>query len=524
MNYKFELSKLLTNSIITDEQGAVEHANTATFATLTGSRLLVFARDVQDIQQLLTFCSEKTIKLHVVSNGRNWGFGSKVPVSDVEILLNLSLMNRIINYDEVFGTVRVEPGVSFKQLSEFLKDKGDRHFLNTIGGDPNASVLGNIMERGDGAGPYCERSEYACSTEVVHAGGEIVETGFGNINNSKVADLCTSGIGPDFTEIFFQSNFAIVTKITLWLCPVPKNFRSFNFGLGEVHSLSAALNKLRSLYVKRVLTTPVTFLNDYKQMANTLQLPWELKTGRALDRSALKQVSNNYSTWYAFGGVYVDQPVISKQIVREIFKTLGKSVKRRSVFSHLSTSKIKYLRVLNAVSKKTRLDFSALIGSWENNQLLGQINPAATRSLFWRKQQPVPKMIDPAMQQCGLHWNSFIMPFDGEIIEKTLTEIDTIILHHGFEPVISFITLNDRYIKVFQQLLFDRENEEEDRQASACHQDVFDYLETAGFSHYRADVRNMNDKSPFKNDLIHQKIKQALDPEGIISPGRYWIW
>src|ERR1700748_2158092 len=115
MNYKVELLRLLVNSIVTDEKSTVAHANTATFPTSAQSQLLVFTRDVADIQRLLGFCTEHHIRLYVVSTGRNWGFGSKVPVSDVEILLSLSLMNRIIGYDATFGTVRIEPGVTFKQ-------------------------------------------------------------------------------------------------------------------------------------------------------------------------------------------------------------------------------------------------------------------------------------------------------------------------------------------------------------------------------------------------------------------------
>ncbi len=498
-------------------------ANLATFRTTTRSELIVKAKSVEEVVSVVEFANSKRLKLYTISQGKNWGFGSKVPVEDASILLDLSQMNNIISYDKKFGTVRVEPGVTFLQLSSFLKQEGDSHFLNTIGGDPEASVLGNILERGDGVGPYCERSAHACCSEIVLANGTVFETGFGNIENSRLSNLSKEGLGPGFQELFYQSNLGIVTKITVWLQPKPKHFRMFSFAQDESHSFSQMLETVRQLYLKRILDTPITFWNDYKLLSASFQLSNFQSDARPLQRATVKRNSNDYRTWHGFAGIYVDHPKISKQILKEIFQQLRPHIKKKTFWSDLSPSKIRLLRMFNNFLGLRQFSFNHLLMDWSQCHLLGHVSKKSIRSLFWRKTKAIPETIDPNLQLCGVLWNSFMIPFDGDLIEEVLNRLNEIILNKGFEPMISFITLNDRYIKVFQQLIFDREDEEQDRVALQCHQEVFEYLEKTGCTHSRLDILNMErGRQMLKNNAIHKELKNALDPERIFSSGRYF--
>lgn len=521
--YKEDLIQIAPNSSILDDVFSLHEANTATFPTDSRNKLIVKPQSVKEVVGVVKFAVQHKLKLYTVSKGKNWGFGSKVPVQDGTILLDLSLMDNIISYDKQFGTVRVEPGVTFRQLSEYLIKEGGHHFLNTIGGDPEASVLGNILERGDGVGPYCERSEYASRMELVLTNGKVLETGFGSLIYSRVADLCKTGVGPGLQELFFQSNLAITTKITVWLHPLPKFFRTFSFAQEESHSLALLLDQIRALYSKRVINSPITCWNDYKQLAASHQLSSVLQEHTPLRRSQIKEISNNYSTWYAFGGIYVDHERIGKAVLQELFKALKPYIKKKTYWSQLSTRKIKILRTFHNFWGFKQLDFEKIITGWDNSHLLGNTAGNSIKTLFWRKKSPAPPQIDPGPELCGVLWNAFLIPFDGSLIEEVLGHIDELILQHGFEPILSFVLLNDRYVKVFQQLIFDRENEGEDQAAMSCHSAVFSYVEQMGCSHTRLDILHMEEgKKRLKDDGLHQIIKQALDPEGILSPGRYF--
>ncbi|MDF1695461.1 MAG: FAD-dependent oxidoreductase [Saprospiraceae bacterium] len=524
MKVKEDISKISPECVLFDDVFSLYDANTATFQTSSKTELVVKPRNVKEIVDLVKFSSENKLTIYTISQGKNWGFGSKVPVKNCCILMDLSQMNKIVSYDEKFGTVRIEPGVTFRQLSEFLVEKGDDHFLNTIGGDPEASVMGNLLERGDGVGPYCERAAYACHSEIITSDGEIVDIGYGNIDKSRLSDLNKEGIGPGFQELFYQSNFGIVSKITIWLQKKPAFFRTFSFAQNESNNFPKLLECIRNLYRKRIINSPITFWNDYKQLASSIQFPHHLtEVNQPLLRDKIKAFSNDYSTWYAFGGVYVDSKKVGRAILGEVFSAIKPFIKRKTIWSQLSTSKVKLLRRFNGFLGLKQFNFDQLIHSWEENHLLGHTTGNSIKSLFWRKKRLPPKEIDPNNELCGVLWNSFLVPFDGNLIAEVLAAINMIILENGFEPVISFITLNDRYIKVFQQLIFDREDLNQDKKALECHQLVFEYLEKMGCSHSRLDILHMQTSNGIlKNDSLHKKIKQALDPVGIFSPGRYF--
>ena len=518
-----ELAALLPDCLVTAETSALHYANLTTFATSTASKAIVYPRAVGAIRRLLRHCAEQRHTLFVVSCGKNWGFGSRVPVQDVDILLDLSKLNAISDYDPRYGTVRVEPGVTFGQLSAYLRQAGNQHFLNVIGGDPNSSVLGNILERGDGAGPYCERSEYCCGASVLLANGEELQTGFANVRHSRLGALAKFGLGPNFQELFLQSNYGIVTGLTIWLCPMPAQFRSFHLEVAATVPLAQLLESFRDLYRRGVLHAPVTFWNDYKQLIGGRRIPATIKRGQPLGRRQLQEISNRYCPWYAFGGIYVADEPLARATARAVARALRTPPLAGIRFRQVTARRLKLLRLAERLGIAAKVPGNNLLAAWDNNPLLGHIDADNLQGLFWRKKEVLPDRRDPALQQCGLHWNAFLLPFEGALMEAAFAQLDELCFAFGFEPVLSFILVNDRYVRVFHQLIFDRENADEEHQAARCQRAVFDYLEQAGFSHYRLDILQMNTRPGLlKNDSLNKKLKAALDPQGIISPGRYF--
>ena len=519
-----DLQGLLKDSKVYADAGYLDTVNRATFPTRTRSQAVVRAGSTADIRQLLAYCREKGYALYVISTGKNWGFGSRVPNADVEILLDLSDLNRIISYDPKFGTIRCEPGVTFRQVCHFLREQGDRHFLNAIGGHPDSSLIGNALERGDGAGPYAERAAYVCSAEVILADGQTVSLGMGNVRYSKLEDLCGTGPGPDFQPLFFQSNLGVVTKMTFWLCRKPDFFISFQFDLEASHPLGNVLDILKDLYDRRLMDAPVTFWNDYKQLTNSIQYPWSVQPDPPLERSAIRAISNRYRSWYAFGGIYKDHPQMAGLTASALFRSLKGHIARKGFWSVLSSDKMKRLARLRPLLRNTKYSLEALFQKWENNPLLGWVEDRHIRSVYWRKKTPLPAEINPDQQSCGLLWHAFAVPFDGDTVAEVIRELERIIFGRGFEPVIAILLWNNRYVRIFQQLIFDREAAGEDEKALLCHREIFDYLHQSGYSHQRLDILNMGDADKLlKSGDLHERIKKALDPDSILAPGRYFM-
>ena len=66
--------------------------------------------------------------------------------------------------------------------------------------------------------------------EVMLADGTLVRTGFGAIDGSREWQAYKWPFGPNWDGIFTQSNFAIVTKVGIWLMPEPEGMAGFIYG------------------------------------------------------------------------------------------------------------------------------------------------------------------------------------------------------------------------------------------------------------------------------------------------------
>ncbi len=196
------LSAIVGARHVSTAQEALDDAARATFATSSRPQGIVRPGSRTEVQGVLRTAAAHGLSVYPVSGGKNWGLGSRVAPTDGALLLDLGRMNRIIEHDEEMAFVRLEPGVTFRELYEFLKAKGSRLYASTTGGSPDGSVIGNTLERGDGSGPLGDRAAAVCALEVVLPTGEVIHTGFDRFANARTAHLQRWGVGPFWTDCF----------------------------------------------------------------------------------------------------------------------------------------------------------------------------------------------------------------------------------------------------------------------------------------------------------------------------------
>lgn len=151
--------------------------------------------------------------------------GSKNPVQDGCVGLDLSSLNKIIRVDTNLGFAVIEPGVTQAQLSRYLEQIESKFFIDVTGSDANTSILGNALERG--IGYNLPRVETIQQLEVLLGNGQLIKTGFGKMGGSDLNHLYRHGVGPSVDGLFLQSNFGIVLSGTILLLPRPKKIVSF---------------------------------------------------------------------------------------------------------------------------------------------------------------------------------------------------------------------------------------------------------------------------------------------------------
>jgi hypothetical protein len=131
--------------------------------------------------------------------------------------------------------------------------------------------------------------------------------------------------------------------------------------------------------------------------------------------------------------------------------------------------------------------------------------------------------MDPARDGCGLIWYSPLVPMKPERVRRYVEMVNEICASHRMEPLITLTSLSDRCFDSSIPLLFDRRIAHQAAHAQACYRALFEAGQREGFFPYRVSVHAMDwitrSDIPFWDVLA--ALKSAVDPEGIIAPGRY---
>src|SRR5207245_10255885 len=99
---------------------------------------------------------------------------------------------------------------------------GGRRWLDATSSSVDCSVIGNLVERGNGVTMYCDHVACSADYEVVLPNGDCIHTGYGAFDNASTRHLDAWGVGPSLTGLFSQSSFGVVTRATVWLMRAPE--------------------------------------------------------------------------------------------------------------------------------------------------------------------------------------------------------------------------------------------------------------------------------------------------------------
>src|SRR6516225_2749697 len=113
-----------------------------------------FPADREQAINIVKWAYANKIKTRTVSTDNNWGYNTFIKNDFSGLTINLSKLNRIIDFDDETGCITLEPGVTQGQLKKFLNEKGLNLIAPTTGAGPDCSIIGNILERGYGVTAY----------------------------------------------------------------------------------------------------------------------------------------------------------------------------------------------------------------------------------------------------------------------------------------------------------------------------------------------------------------------------------
>jgi 4-cresol dehydrogenase (hydroxylating) len=136
---------------------------------------------------------------------------------------------------------------------------------------------------------------------------------------------------------------------------------------------------------------------------------------------------------------------------------------------------------------------------------------------------PPAEQLDPARDGCGLLWFAPIIPMTRDDVAAFRQVIEPIMRRYGFECCITLTAVNERCFDCTLPLLFDRDNPAEVERAMRCYEELSEKCAAAGYYAYRLGLQSMERETsrddPFWS--LVTTIKRAIDPAGVVSPGRY---
>lgn len=448
---------------------------------------------VEEIQAALRVARKHGISLWPISRGKNLGYGGSAPLLAGSIVLDLSRLRRI-DYDEENGTVLLEPGVSFYDLYDFLKSRGLRHWPS-VPGNSWGSVVGNALDRGVGYTPYGEHSARICGMEAVLADGTVVRTGMGALANAPTWQLYRYGFGPAWDQLFVQSNFGIVTKMGLWLMPEPESIMGMDLEFDSPEDLGPLIDAIGPLRREGLLQQSPSIGN------------W-LRTAAAM---------TTRDQWTDKPGALSDEVITA---IRRKFNVGWWGVSLR-LYGRESVNKAAYPILEEAMQRLRPMSLSPV--QWRRGNPLeatgwtGTPMTAPMQSANWHGGRGGHVGFSPVLSQSGSaamaqfrrtydRYREYGMDYQGSFAfgERHLINVNTVLLDKD-DP--AFMKRVDPFLK---QLIIDaKEN------GYGEYRTHLDYMDAV------ADTYDFNDHALRR---LNERVKQALDPDGIIAPGKSGIW
>ncbi|XP_068136703.1 D-2-hydroxyglutarate dehydrogenase, mitochondrial [Hyperolius riggenbachi] len=201
---------LLPGRVVTDE-GDLRFHNIDWLKTVRGhSKILLKPRNTEEVSQILKYCNERN--LAITPQGGNTGLvGGSVPVFD-EILVSTALMDQVISFNDVSGTLVCQAGCILESLNKYLTERGYTMPLD-LGAKGSCHIGGNLSTNAGGLRllRYGSLRGTVLGVEAALPDGSVL-----NCLNSLRKD----NTGYDLKQLFIGSEgtLGIITAVSI-LCP-----------------------------------------------------------------------------------------------------------------------------------------------------------------------------------------------------------------------------------------------------------------------------------------------------------------
>lgn len=465
-----------------------------------------------DLQGIVEEANRWQVPIVPYSRGLNWGYGSKLPARSGCALLDLSRLDQIVKIDEEHGIATIEPGVSQKQLADELSRRGSRYYLDVTGSGAETSVIGNALERGIAYGSL--RVQQLTGMEVLLGNGKQFRTGFGSFPNPALAGLYSYGWGPSLDGLFFQSNFGIVLEGNIQLSLRPEKLIGLTITI-KAENIPAFIDRARDLLRDGSLHG-IPHLANRERTVSTI-VPLVSKQADVTPAEARNLVNRVVRGDWMLTAAIAGPPAIVNEKLRHVRKAVGGLGR---VYTH----------VLIRPSWIDRLKTWCLdrILNREQRTVIKAAEPLRGFHMGKPSDAGIQFLLDSSNNSVDENPEGFLLctplaPLSGDSSTVFVRVAEGLAAKHRVRFAMTLNMLTGRVLEAVISIHFSRSSADEKARAHACVDELTAAFSKEGFYPYRANIdqqRRFAASSPVLTEVTGS-IKSALDPNGIIAPGRY---
>ncbi len=484
-------------------------------------------QDASCIPEVMRIAHRNHVSVYPISTGHNWGYGSSLPVRNGGVILDLSALQQILDFDAELGVVTLQPGVTQQLLADFLEAGGHPYLVPVTGAGPHCSLLGNALERGYGITPHADHFGAVTDVQAVLPDGRIYRTAMHEAGGVDLARLFKWGIGPYSAGLFTQGGFGVITSMSIVLARRPERVEACLFTLNNDALLEPAVLAVRSLLTKLPGTLgAVNLMNQHRVLGMTAPFPaGQLDENGLIGGPLLAQLGrqHNVAPWTGFASLYGTARMVAaaRKELRSALSTIASHLvfvtpQRARTFSHAARW------VPGAWGRSLVRRTDTLCRSLE--LVAGRPSDIALNLAYWRNQKPAgAARMDPARDGCGLIWYSPLVPMRPDGVRAYVNMVTELTQRRAMEPLITLTSLNDRLFDSTVPLLFDRNEPSAVAAAQACYNELLVAGRMQGCFPYRVGIETMAQLAALQTDSssFNHLLRKSCDPHDVMAPGRY---